>query len=108
MFLQPGSVPPTAKLYRGQSTIQLILIMIAAICVPWLLIAKPYLIWKEMHKTQGQGGYMTLGHDESPSDDVPQQTPGVLAEEEGRALIQTDEEESVSFIHFVHPCLCLD
>lgn len=94
MFLQPGSVPPTSRLYRGQGTIQLILLMTAAVCVPWLLIAKPYLLWKEMHKTQGQG-YMTLGHGESPTDDIPQQTPGINVEdeEEGRPLVQTNEEE---------------
>ena len=101
MFLQPGSAPPQSKLYRGQGMVQLVLLMTAAICVPWLLIAKPYLLWKEMHKTPSQG-YLSLGHDEGLVDDIPQ-TPGVrLAEEEGRALIQTDEEEPVCFIHLIY------
>jgi V-type H+-transporting ATPase subunit a len=93
MFLQPGSVPPQSQLYRGQGMIQLVLLMTAAICVPWLLIAKPYLLWKEMNRAPSQG-YLSLGHDEVLVDDIPQ-TPGVrlAEEEEGRALIQTDDEE---------------
>lgn len=115
MFLQPGSVPPQAQLFRGQGTIQLVLLMAAAICVPWLLIAKPYLLWKEMHRTQDHG-YVSLDRDDSAGYDVPQtagvrlaeegdvpQTAGVrLAEEEGRALIQTDEEEAVCFIYLIY------
>jgi V-type H+-transporting ATPase subunit a len=97
MFLQPGSVPAHSQLYRGQGTIQLVLLMTAAICVPWLLISKPYLLWKEMNRTQDHG-YLSLNRDESAGDDTPQ-TAGVrLAEEEGRALIQTDDEEAVRFI----------
>ena len=97
MFLQPGSVPAQSQLYRGQGTIQLVLLMAAAICVPWLLISKPYLLWKEMNRTEDHG-YLSLNRDESAGDDTPQ-TAGVrLAEEEGRALIQTDDEEAVRFI----------
>ena len=102
MFLQPGSVPAQSQLYRGQGTIQLVLLMTAAICVPWLLLAKPYLLWKEMHQNSGQG-YLSLSHDEGGlADDIPQ-TAGVrLAEEEGHALIQTDEEEPVRFIYPIY------
>ncbi|CAA7260879.1 unnamed protein product [Cyclocybe aegerita] len=53
MFLEPGKVNPATQLYRGQGTVQLILLALAGICVPWLLVTKPYLAWKEMHKTQG-------------------------------------------------------
>jgi V-type H+-transporting ATPase subunit a len=110
MFLQPGSVPSQSQLYRGQGTIQLVLLMTAAICVPWLLIAKPYLLWKEMHSTSDQG-YLSLSHDEGGLvDDIPQ-TAGVrlAEEEEGGAFIQTDGEESVRFIHLIyHVWLLID
>jgi V-type H+-transporting ATPase subunit a len=97
MFLSPGSVPPQSQLYRGQGIIQLVLLGAAAICVPWLLISKPYLLWKEMHNTQAHG-YVSLDRDDGAVDDTPQSTGVGLAEEEGRALIQTDEEEAVRFI----------
>jgi len=94
MLLSPGNVDPKKQLYRGQSTVQIILVLLAAICVPWLLITKPYLVWKEMHKTQGQG-YVTLGHDSATSD--PQRIPGIGLEDEeegdGQAVIQDDETE---------------
>lgn len=98
-------MPAQSQMYRGQGTIQLVLIMIAAICVPWLLISKPYLLWKEMHRTQTDG-YVSLGHDDSTVHDIPQ-TPGVrldedgheTSEDEGRAFIQTDEGEAVRFIY---------
>ena len=63
MFLSPGDIKPGTQLYRGQSTVQTILLLIAAVCVPWLLISKPYLEYKEMKKIEGQG-YINLGGEE--------------------------------------------
>lgn len=99
MFLEPGTVDPKFQLYRGQGMVQVVLLMLAGICVPWLLLTKPYLAWREMHNTQGQG-YMSIGTGGGHGDDVPQLTPGIsLAEEEegnGQALLQAAEEEGVS------------
>src|SRR4051812_18087582 len=36
MFLEPGTV--REPLYRGQGTVQTILLLLAGICVPWLLL----------------------------------------------------------------------
>ena len=94
MVLSPGHVDPKKQLYRGQSTVQIVLVLLAVICVPWLLITKPYFVWKEMHKTQGQG-YVTLGHDSATSD--PQHIPGFGLEDEeegdGHAMIQDNETD---------------
>lgn len=94
MFLSPGNVDPETQLYRGQSTVQIILLLLAAICVPWLLITKPYITWKEM-KIQGQG-YVGLGQ----GDDVPRDhSDDVLEGEEegnGRAIIEDAEGGEVS------------
>ncbi|KAF8162789.1 V-type ATPase, V0 complex, 116kDa subunit family [Crassisporium funariophilum] len=94
MFLSPGSVEPSLQLYRGQGTVQVILLGMAGVCVPWLLILKPYLAWKEMNKTQGQH-YMGIGHGDDTGDDVPQLTPGISLEEEeeGNGLLQTEDDE---------------
>ena len=95
MFLQPGTVDPSLQLYRGQGTIQLILLLLAAICVPWLLVTKPYLEWKKMKRTHGQG-YMTIGHNGA---DMPPQTPGISLEDEeegnGQAMVQSPAEGEV-------------
>ncbi|KAI0081435.1 V0/A0 complex, 116-kDa subunit of ATPase [Panus rudis PR-1116 ss-1] len=91
MFLSPGNVDPDTQLYRGQPTIQVILLLIAFICVPWLLITKPYLQYKEMKKIQGQG-YIGLGGDESVHPNGDEVLEG---EEEGngRAIAEAMDEE---------------
>lgn len=108
MFLQPGQVPADKQLYKGQATIQTILLGIAGICVPWLLISKPYLAWRDMHKTtlqgyQSLGGPEEFGHGRLSSDEAME------GEEEGngRALVEHAEEEHVRSI-FAHsfPCIC--
>ncbi|KAK0225032.1 V-type ATPase, V0 complex, 116kDa subunit family [Armillaria nabsnona] len=90
MFLSPGNIKPGTQLYRGQSVVQVILLLMALVCVPWLLITKPYLAWKEMKKIQGQG-YVGLNHDapRDSSDDIME------GEEEGngRAIAEDADEE---------------
>jgi V-type H+-transporting ATPase subunit a len=46
MFLSPGNVAPNAQLYPGQAFVQSFLLLIAFICIPWMLIPKPYLLRK--------------------------------------------------------------
>jgi len=91
MFLSPGSVEAETQLYPGQNTVQIILLLIAFVCVPWLLITKPYLEWKEMQKIQGQG-YIGLGTDDA-SRHVSD--PELEGEEEGngRAIAEAMDEE---------------
>ena len=36
-FMSPGEIPPDAELYDGQAGVQLILVSLAAIAVPWML-----------------------------------------------------------------------
>ena len=43
-FMSPGDVPSDAVLYDGQGSIQLLLVTCALIAVPWMLLAKPYLL----------------------------------------------------------------
>ncbi|KAK0210190.1 V-type ATPase, V0 complex, 116kDa subunit family [Desarmillaria ectypa] len=90
MFLSPGNIKPGTQLYHGQSVVQFILLLMALVCVPWLLITKPYLAWKEMKKIQSQG-YVGLNHDapRDSSDDI------LEGEEEGngRAIAEDAEEE---------------
>lgn len=55
--LAPGNVPYV--LYKGQPGVQLVLIGIAFICVPWMLLVKPYYLKYQHKKLVGSGGYMS-------------------------------------------------
>lgn len=60
MFLQPGQVAASERLYRGQSVIQTILLLIAVICVPILLLLKPFYLRWEHNRARAQG-YRGIG-----------------------------------------------
>ncbi|KAH8100229.1 H+-ATPase subunit [Cristinia sonorae] len=89
MFLSPGTVEN--KLYSGQSVVQTALILVALVCVPWLLISKPYLAWKEMKKHEGEG-YNRLGAEE-PSNHLSDEALEGEEEGNGRAVSEAMEEE---------------
>jgi len=43
-FMQPGQVPSDAVIYDGQAGVQMLLMTLATIAVPWMLLAKPLLL----------------------------------------------------------------
>ncbi|CAG8497086.1 287_t:CDS:10 [Paraglomus brasilianum] len=55
MFLQPGTVAPDDELYPGQANVQLGLLIVAFICIPWMLLAKPLILRHEHHKIRAMG-----------------------------------------------------
>lgn len=92
MFLSPGAVDNEIQLYPGQGLVQMVLLGLAALCVPVLLIAKPYIEWKEMHKIHGQG-YVGLHNGE----DMARSSNDLEGEEEGngRAIVEAMDEQEV-------------
>jgi V-type H+-transporting ATPase subunit a len=90
MFLSPGTIDPDTQLYPGQGTVQAILLVIAMTCVPVLLIAKPYLQYKEMKKIQSQG-YIGLDGEDTVGPPTDEQLEGE-EEGDGRAIADSDEE----------------
>ncbi|KAH7890034.1 V-type ATPase, V0 complex, 116kDa subunit family [Phlebopus sp. FC_14] len=89
MFLSPGTVDPHTQLYPGQGFVQVVLLLLAVVCVPWMLCTKPYFEWKEMQKIQGQG-YMGLGHHDGPRESAD---GDLEIEEEGNGRVIVEEME---------------
>ncbi|KAI0042444.1 ATPase V0/A0 complex subunit [Auriscalpium vulgare] len=89
MFLSPGTVDEGEQLYRGQPFVQVVLLLIAAVCVPWMLCVKPYLQWKEMRRVHDQG-YVGIGQEANGRH-------GDLEGEEegnGRAIVEEMDDEA--------------
>jgi V-type H+-transporting ATPase subunit a len=82
MFLSPGTVNPEEQLFKGQGGVQLFLILLAVVCVPWMWFAKPYYLKKEA----SQHNYESVAAD----DDEEQQA---LA---GGSHDDEEEEEEVN------------
>lgn len=63
MFLSPGNVEE--PFYPGQATIQIWLVVIALICVPWLLFVKPLWLKRQLDKEAKQHAqYSALPNDD--------------------------------------------
>lgn len=61
MFLQPGTLEdPEAPLYKGQAPVQVILLLLAVICVPIMLFLKPFYLRWEHNKARALG-YRGIG-----------------------------------------------
>ncbi|KAF2021046.1 V0/A0 complex, 116-kDa subunit of ATPase [Aaosphaeria arxii CBS 175.79] len=61
MFLQPGTLEnPDQPLYKGQAGIQVVLLLLAVICVPILLFLKPFYLRYEHNKARALG-YRGIG-----------------------------------------------
>ncbi|KAG0706523.1 V-type ATPase, V0 complex, 116kDa subunit family [Suillus ampliporus] len=92
MFLSPGTVDPQTQLYPGQGFIQVVLLLLALVCVPWMLCTKPYFQWKEMQMIQGQG-YVGLGHRNGAPRESTDEVLEIEEEGNGRVIVEEMEEE---------------
>jgi V-type H+-transporting ATPase subunit a len=92
MFLQPGTLEkPDEPLYSGQATVQVILLLMALVCVPILLFLKPFYLKWEHNKARAQG-YRGIGENSRVSALDDNDDEGQLLNGGGRESFGDDED----------------
>lgn len=103
MFLSPGNV--LEPLYEGQATVQMVLLGIALVCVPWLIVVKPFFVKLQMNKEAKEHQYQALLDDEPL--DAPEHQEGAADHEEGEEHDDHNFGDVVihQIIHTIEFCL---
>lgn len=71
MFLDPAGDLGENQLFWGQKELQMLLLLLALVAVPWMLFPKPFIL-KKLHKERFQGhSYRFLGTSEMDPDSEP-------------------------------------
>ncbi|XP_066310161.1 V-type proton ATPase subunit a1-like isoform X1 [Miscanthus floridulus] len=71
MFLDPAGDLGENQLFWGQKELQILLLLLALVAVPWMLFPKPFIL-KKLHKERFQGHtYRFLGTSEMDPDSEP-------------------------------------
>lgn len=83
MFLSPGSVNESEKMFRGQAVLQAFLLLLALVCVPWMLLVKPLILRREHRKIISEGYGRISSHVRVSSED-----DGM-----GGAIVMSEQEE---------------
>ncbi|KAJ2263099.1 H(+)-transporting V0 sector ATPase subunit a [Coemansia sp. RSA 376] len=83
MFLSPGSVNENERMFRGQAVLQTFLLLIALVCVPWMLLVKPLILRREHRKIISEGYGRISTHVRVSAED----------DSMGGAVVLTEQEE---------------
>ncbi|KAK6459311.1 V0 domain of vacuolar H+ATPase [Scheffersomyces xylosifermentans] len=68
MFLSPGTI--AEPLYEGQASVQMFLLVVALICVPWLLLLKPLYYKRKIDQEAHQYQQLPTDEDELSNNEV--------------------------------------
>jgi V-type H+-transporting ATPase subunit a len=64
MFLSPYKIDPENHMFDGQLAVQIVLLLTAIICIPWMLLAKPYVLKKQHKEKMRQNPTSVVEHED--------------------------------------------
>ncbi|CAH1774495.1 unnamed protein product [Owenia fusiformis] len=101
------NVPVSSKLfYSGQKPIQFMLVALAAICVPWIMLVKPYILYKRNKSKTARRALMSEANGATPNDqDVIHHPEQVHQENIPEEEFQIGEVVIIQVIHTIEFCL---
>ncbi|KAJ2769125.1 H(+)-transporting V0 sector ATPase subunit a [Coemansia nantahalensis] len=82
MFLSPGHVSESERMFRGQAALQTVLLLLALACVPWMLLVKPLILRREHQKIVSEGYGRISSHVRASSDGEGLGAAVIVAEQE--------------------------
>eukprot|EP00177_Eucheuma_denticulatum_P001873 GFKZ01003342.1.p1 GENE.GFKZ01003342.1~~GFKZ01003342.1.p1 ORF type:complete len:864 (-),score=146.55 GFKZ01003342.1:1065-3656(-) len=93
MFMAPGQLPEVGRLYMFQNEVQIFLLALAAIAVPWMLLPKPFIL-KAKYDAKKKDAYRPLV-DEGEATELLSTNANSTADTEGHdgGDGQDDDEE---------------
>lgn len=104
MFLSPGTV--AEPLYDGQANVQVFLLLVALVCVPWLVLVKPLYLKRQMDKEAKQHEYTSLsGEDTDESSPTEEHREGEDEDEESHDDHNFGDIMIHQIIHTIEFCL---
>lgn len=103
MFLSPGNV--LEPLYEGQATVQMFLLAVALICVPWLIVVKPVFVKIQMNKEAKEHSYQALLDDEPIDSETEHVANGDHVEDEDHEEHNFGDVVIHQIIHTIEFCL---
>lgn len=100
LLFKESTVPHQCSLYMfsGQHFLQLCLVVIALICIPWMLFAKPFLIMKQQKK---QHHLLNNHHGSGENGDIE---GGIMPAVQQPPVPHKEEDENLGDM-FVHQCI---
>jgi V-type H+-transporting ATPase subunit a len=106
MVMMPFSLPDEYKIFPGQHVVQLVLLCVAFVAVPWMLIPKPLALrWQHARQAKRKGFYPLQRTDKAQPLADPEAEPAEPAHDEA-ALVEELPDPSVSSL--IKPRLDLD